>query len=206
MDEWAAIETERQALIDDLADATSAAWDTPSLCDEWKVRDVVGHLLSGTDMSVGRAIKGFATNRLDFNRFMARDAVARAAGDPAELLAAFRAQVTSHTTPPMTKPADVLLDTVCHAQDIRRPLGIKREFPAETLVVAADRVKGNGFPFGTKKRIAGLRLVASDTDWSTGDGAEVTGPLEALLMAMAGRPAALDDLSGPGLDTLRDRF
>lgn len=50
-----------------------------------------------------------------------------------------------------------------------------------------------------------LRLTATDLDWATGDGAEVLGPGEALLMAMAGRPHALDDLDGPGMATLRRR-
>lgn len=206
MDEWAAIETERRALADDLADLPPHAWDTPSLCERWKVRDVIGHLLSATEMTPGKAMKGFATNGLNFNTFMARDAVARAVGDRSQLLAAFRDAAGSRRTPPMTKPADVLLDTVCHAQDIRRPLGIERDIPVDALTIAADRIKGYGFPFGTKKRIAGLRLVATDAEWTTGDGPEVDGPLEALVMTMAGRASAVDDLSGPGLETLRTRI
>ena len=47
-------------------------------------------------------------------------------------------------------------------------------------------------------RARGVRLVASDLDWSHGRGPEVRGPGEALLMAMAGRRAALDDVDGPG--------
>ncbi len=62
-----------------------------------------------------------------------------------------------------------------------------------------------GSVLGNKDRIAGLRLVATDTDWSHGEGPEVRGPAEALLMATCGRRVALDDLQGPGLDTLRSR-
>jgi hypothetical protein len=47
-------------------------------------------------------------------------------------------------------------------------------------------------------RARGVRLVATDLDWSHGRGPEVRGNGEALLMAMAGRRAALDDLDGPG--------
>ena len=53
-------------------------------------------------------------------------------------------------------------------------------------------------------RTRGLRLVATDIDWSHGGGPEVRGPGEALLMAMAGRGDALKDLSGPGKDELAD--
>ena len=48
--------------------------------------------------------------------------------------------------------------------------------------------------------------MATDVDWTSGDGDEVTGPGEALLMAVAGRPHALSDLGGDGLPTLRKRI
>jgi hypothetical protein len=52
----------------------------------------------------------------------------------------------------------------------------------------------------------GLRLVATDVDWSVGAGPEVRGPGEAVLLAIAGRNATIDELSGPGLATLRPRL
>ena len=62
----------------------------------------------------------------------------------------------------------------------------------------ADFVKDDVHMFGAKKRIAGSRLTATDMDWSHGHGPEVTGPAEALVMMMAGRLVALEDLSGEG--------
>ena len=59
---------------------------------------------------------------------------------------------------------------------------------------------------GGKKRVAGLTLRASDTDWSHGDGPVVEGPAMSLLMVTAGRAAHLDELSGPGLDAVRRRL
>jgi hypothetical protein len=55
-----------------------------------------------------------------------------------------------------------------------------------------------------KRRHEGLRLVATDQEWSWGAGEEVTGPSEAL--AVTGRVVALDDLGGPGVDVLRNRL
>ena len=52
---------------------------------------------------------------------------------------------------------------------------------------------------------AGLRLQADDINWSWGSGPEVTGTAEAILMAVAGRPAALAGLSGEGLPMLAGR-
>jgi hypothetical protein len=86
-----------------------------------------------------------------------------------------------------------------------RPLGISRDLPEAHLVAVADFVKDDARIFGAKKRIVGLRLTATDMDWSHGNGPEVTGPAEALVMMMAGRLVALDDLSGEGKAALVTR-
>jgi hypothetical protein len=53
---------------------------------------------------------------------------------------------------------------------------------------------------GGARRIRGLRLIATDVDWSAGQGAEIRGTGEALLLAMTGRRSvAADELTGPGL-------
>ena len=71
---------------------------------------------------------------------------------------------------------------------------------------AANFLKGSNLLIGSKRRIAGLGLRANDLEWATGSGPEVTGPAISLLMAMTGRAAALDDLSGEGVATLRSRM
>ncbi len=55
-------------------------------------------------------------------------------------------------------------------------------------------------------RLQGLRLLATDQDWSWGTGQMITGPSEALVMAVAGRLIALEDLSGTGIGVLRTRL
>jgi hypothetical protein len=84
--------------------------------------------------------------------------------------------------------------------------------PQQLIAIPADRlgrvlglVPGNP-RLGAGRRIRGLRLRATDIDWTHGRGPEVTGTGEALLMAMAGRPAAVPDLGGPGLTTLAQRL
>ena len=67
------------------------------------------------------------------------------------------------------------------------------------------RLRPHRAAVGAFGRIRGLRLVATDFDWAAGKGAEVSGPGEALLMAMAGRGVALGELSGPGLPVLARR-
>ena len=55
-------------------------------------------------------------------------------------------------------------------------------------------------------RIRGLRLIATDLGFSAGLGPEVRGAAEPLLMAIAGRRAALSELSGPGQPKLARRI
>jgi hypothetical protein len=64
---------------------------------------------------------------------------------------------------------------------------------------------GSNLLIGSKRRIAGLTVKATDLDWSTGSGPAVTGPALSPLLAMTGRSAALADLSGEGVATLRSR-
>jgi hypothetical protein len=58
--------------------------------------------------------------------------------------------------------------------------------------------------FHVRKKLAGYRLVAGDAPWAAGDGHEITGPISALLLLLTGRPAALRQLSGPGVTRLRE--
>ncbi|MPZ67841.1 MAG: hypothetical protein GEU83_20945, partial [Pseudonocardiaceae bacterium] len=55
-------------------------------------------------------------------------------------------------------------------------------------------------------RVRGVRLAATDLDWSTGAGPEVRGTAEGLLMAIAGRRGVVSELSGPGQRKLADRI
>ena len=73
-------------------------------------------------------------------------------------------------------------------------------------MTVADTVKRIGFPLGAKKRIAGLRMTATDFDWSAGSGPSVEGPLASLIFVTAGRKAPLEDLSGEGKQTLQARM
>jgi uncharacterized protein (TIGR03083 family) len=98
-----------------------------------------------------------------------------------------------------------LTDGMIHQQDIRRPLGIPRAIDPERLRVALEFAKYAPRLLGAL-HARGVRLVATDMDWSHGRGPEVRGSGEALLMAMAGRSDALKDLTGPGKDKLAQRF
>jgi uncharacterized protein (TIGR03083 family) len=206
VDTWQAVDQERSALADDLAIFDADKWDAQSLCSEWKVRHVVGHLIGGADVKVGPFLVGMVKSGMNFNRCMAREGLAIGMAPPDELLGRFKKMIGTHHTPPGAKPEIMLLDLVCHSGDIRRPTGIERSVPETTLLTAAATVTHIGFPIQAKKRIAGLRVSATDSDWTSGDGPIVKGPLESLILVMAGRKAPLDDLSGEGAQMLQARM
>jgi uncharacterized protein (TIGR03083 family) len=207
VDEWVAVERERLDLAKDLAGIPDAAWDAQSLCAQWRVRDVVGHLVWG-ERGVGLAtgLVGMVKNGGSFNRFVAREGIANGNADPAALLAEFEANASSRKHPPGAPTVVMLADTLCHAQDIRRPLGLEHQYSDEVLDAVANVMKVAGFPFQAKKLLAGISLVATDGDWTTGQGPEASGPREALVMVMAGRRAALVDVTGPARATLDARL
>jgi len=206
IDVWGAVRDERNALLADLERLRPADWEAQSLCTEWRVRDVVAHLIGAVEASGAGLMLALVRHGFRLDRMLADDALRRSRGQtPDALIARFRGILGSQRHPPGTRPANILCDTVLHGQDIRRPLGLRRDFPAERMTEVLDFVASSTGAYGARRRIAGLHLRATDADWSYGEGAEVTGRAEPLLMSLAGRPAALGELGGEGLTILRSR-
>jgi len=201
---WPVIHAERQALANDLAGLSAAQWQTASLCAGWTVQDVVGHMVAAARLTPGRFFGRFISSGFNFDKMAAKDVAAETAGGSAGTLAGFNEILSRTTSPP--GPIDAMLgENLIHPEDIRRPLGIKHEYPTDAVVRTLDFFKKSNLLIGAKSRVAGLTLKATDADWSYGSGPEVSGPAHSLLMAMTGRKAVLEDLSGDGLDTLRSR-
>lgn len=203
-DVWAAVAAERGALGDDLDRLSEEQWRAQSLCHAWSVRDVVAHMTATGRLTPGSFVRRFAAARFDFQRFADREIRRNLGPDPAATLAGFR-EIQHSTTSPPGPTVSWLGEAIVHAEDIRRPLGIRHEYDADSLRRVADFYKSSNTLIGTKNRIAGLSLRATDIDWTHGEGEEVSGPMLSLLMAMTGRRAACADLGGPGLETLRKR-
>ena len=181
-------------------------WEQPSLCEGWRVRDVVGHILYGNELRLWTLPWKLARFGFSSDRSGEHYSIQRAEGrSPAELVEAFDRRDPWAGTCRVFPPRLTLLDRLVHHQDIRRPLGRDRTIPDERLVAVLDAAPELGSVFGSKRRTRGLRLEATDVGWSWGQGPVVTGPGEALLMAMLGRRVALDDLTGPGLDRFRSQ-
>lgn len=201
---WPVIAQERGALANDLSSVSDAQWQTPSQCTGWSAHDLLAHMLATARMTKGAFLGKFAGSGFNFDTMANKDIKKYGAGGPAATLAAFKDAQNATTSPP--GPVDSWLgETLIHGEDIRRPLGIKHEYPIDAVVRVLNFYKNSNLIVGAKKRIAGVTLKATDTDWSTGSGPDVEGPAMSLLMVMTGRSSALADLTGPGVETLRSR-
>jgi len=201
---WSLIRTERAALVADLAGLSVDQWATPSLCSGLVVREVLAHLTAGASLNAVRWLAGVIRCRFDFDKQVAMRLAEQLGETPAETLERFRRVVPSRTKPPL--PAVAMLgETIVHAEDIRRPLGIRRDYPTEAVTRVAEYYQGSDQVVLAKGRIGDLHLVANDGPFTTGSGALVSGSTLALTMAMTGRAAYLDDLDGDGVERLRER-
>jgi len=197
------VNDERSALAEDLRGLTAEQWSTLSLCSSWTVRDVACHLAAEEAIGLPRMLGKIAAAGFSAARASDRDIARWRPRADSDIIA--------HATSPglrgafKLQPPGALSEVFLHSQDIRRPLGLSRQHPTDCLVAMAETLATKPVGTGAKKRIKGLRLRATDVDWSHGDGPEVTGPAEALILAAAGRRAALADLAGEGKETLAAR-
>ena len=201
---WRYVDSERASLAEFLSGLSVAEWTTPSLCSGWTVQAVAAHVISSPQTRAWPVVAGLIRYRGDFNRLILEEGRrAAATHSPEQIIAQYHQYAGSRRHPLGTTPADPLLDVLIHGQDITIPLGYHREMPPEAARAAADRIWTKSFPFKARKRLAGVRLVATDIPWTVGQGPEIRGPISALLLLLSNRPTpAHPHLSGPGLPIL----
>ena len=205
---WAVIAAQRIELADLLGGLTAGDWQQPSLCAGWTIRDVAAHL---TLQQVGLA--GTAAMMLhwrgNLDRTIQAAACRRAAALSAgEIIETIRSTATGRRHTVGVTYLETLTDALVHSQDIAIPLGRRLDAPPRVAATAAGRLLSMRWPppLPATRNVRGFRLAATDVSWSAGEGPEITGPMTALLLACAGRAAALAQLSGPGVTGLAARF
>ncbi len=209
---------ERRELANVLETLSVEQWATASLCGAWTVRGVAGHLLMPLVEPIPKFLLTMLSTGLNFDKANVKLSNGVAERPTSEIVAGLRDHADRRFAPPGLGAISPLTDLVIHGQDIRRPLGLERTFPAGTIELVLDRVAGGSKGFVPKSRVQGLRFEATDIDWSAGPepgssvaGSSVasqlvTGTAEAMLLSIAGRTVALDDLAGDGVATLRTRL
>jgi uncharacterized protein (TIGR03083 family) len=201
---WSAAHAERAALAEDLTGLTDAQWAQPSLCGRWVIEEVVAHLTAAASTGPLRWFASVLGARFNFDLHNDRRLAEHRGATPAETLDRFRRVIASTTSAPGPTAA-WLGEVIVHAQDIRRPLGLRRTPSVEAVTAVAGFYAGRNFTVASRTTIEGLRVEATDGSFATGTGPLVRGTTLALTMAMAGRRAYCDDLTGPGVPTVRAR-
>jgi uncharacterized protein (TIGR03083 family) len=196
---------ERRDFVDFLDGLSAEQWEQPSLCELWRVRDVVAHVVSYEELSRWQLVRRFVKGGLLPPRINALGVAEYAPRSTKQLTQLMRSSIPPRGLTSAFGGMIALVDGTIHQQDIRRPLGQQRVIPPDRLHRVLNYALTSPATRGAR-RTRGVRLVALDLDWNHGDGLEVTGPAEALLMAMAARPDAFNQLSGPGKELLARRI
>ena len=187
---WQHIDRERADLADILDALPPQAWLQPSLCKGWSVRDVGAHLTFAharmRDVAWPAMRTGFRYNA------MIKYAAVNSRLTHEQIVDTLRSFVGSRRRAPFVTELEPLLDILVHTQDICVPLHIEHAMPADAAVAAVDRVLSLPWHMRLWKPPSGVRLVATDADWSYGDGIVVEAPIHAHLLRLTGRQSPPD--------------
>lgn len=196
---------ERADMADFLASLRPEQWEQASLCSGWRVRDVAAHVVSYEEHGTGDLIRRVVEARFRPGQVNNLALAEYAALDPDDLVEFLRNHLTPRGATGRFGGRVGLVDALIHHQDMRRPLGMRRQIPTERLqcalpfAVTAPPLRG----FWNAR---GVRLIATDLDWTRGKGPEARGPAEAVLMVLAGRRDVARELTGPGAPILEQRL
>jgi uncharacterized protein (TIGR03083 family) len=203
----AAIADERRRIADLVESLSPEQLAVPSLCGDWTVKQVAGHLLAAVAAPRSAVLPAIVRSGFKIHKANARLAVLTAARPAADLAGALRANAENPFRPPVVGYPGQLTDLQVHGQDMRRPLGLPHGLRLDRLRVSLDFLTGGrAYGFVPRRRLAGLRFEATDLDWGWGAGPLLAGPAEALILAMTGRAVAFGEVDGPGVPVLRRRL
>lgn len=189
---------ERQRTARDLAIISDSAWDLPSLCEGWRCRDVLAHLVwlaeSSRPSAMADVAKTFRPPQAAIRR------IARKLGDAdvSELLHRLDAAAVGGFLLPGAGPQVALAEVLTHRADITRVTDGPTRSSDERTAAAIDALRELWWFYGVPRRVRDARLVADDAGFEVGpsDGPEVRGPGTSLLLALAGRPGVRSELRG----------
>jgi len=184
-------------------------WSQSSLCDGWTNHDVLAHLVVGCSAGAVAVTAEILCHGGSFDR--ANAALARSLASirsPAELLDDFALLTERPRGLGRYFPRRLLLgDHITHELDIVFALGREPAIPVDGLVSVLNTQVSVPNPFVPAFRNSrGLRLSATDADWTHGvAGPIVRGRAAELVSVLGNRPAMLPRLEGDGVEVLVSR-
>ncbi|MEV6239200.1 maleylpyruvate isomerase family mycothiol-dependent enzyme [Lentzea sp. NPDC051838] len=184
---WAAIRAERLDQAELLNSLTDEQWNAPTLCEGWRVKEVVAHTTLPFHSSKARVLKEILKSAGRFNHAsdrMAKADAARLSKD--ELVGILKSNADHRWTPPGGGPAGALSHEIIHGLDITTALGLGRKVPHDRLKLVLDGMTPRSVKyFGAD--LDGKRLEATDLDWTFGEGTPIRRPAQELLLLVCGR-------------------
>ncbi len=192
------IAANRRALAAALDTLTAAQWRAPSLCTGWTAAHVLAHQIMPFRISEADFMAGLHRCGGDFTKFSDEIAELDSRLPPAELVTVLRDNADTPWAPPDGGLTGALSHDVIHGLDITWPQGLAYEIPATAATTVLDALTGSktqtifGFP------LDGIEVVATDLDWSTGQGDTLTGRSRDLVPLLAGRAVPHDLFEGAG--------
>ncbi len=184
-------------------------WTRPSLCDAWSTHDVLAHLVAGYSATPGAVAVEMLRHGGSFDR--ANTAMARslaATRTPEKLLDEFELLMHRPRGLGRVFPPRLLLgDHVTHELDICFAIDREPTIEPDALAAVLETQVALPNPFVPAFRNSrGLRLRATDIDWSHGTtGPVVEGTAAELVSVLGNRPRMLCRLTGEGAELLATR-
>lgn len=190
------ITAEFLALASVLGSATDAQWDTPSLCEGWRIREVVAHLTMPARYSQDAFMDELRSCGYDFGRLSNMIAARDGALPTKELVANLNSEILHQWTPPEGGQLGALNHVVIHSLDATVPLSDPHRVDPETIRIILDELTVGGVHthFGTA--IDNRHLEAIDIDWAHGTGRRLCGPAHELALVLCGRTLVSSRLEG----------
>lgn len=192
------IAAHRRSLADALDTLTAEQWRAPSLCAGWTAVHVLAHQTMPFRISEQDFMAGLQRCGGDFTKFSDEIADRDSQLPPGELVSVLRDNADTPWSPPGGGLTGALSHDVIHGLDITWPRRLAYGIPEHAAATVLDSLTatGNrtlfGFPLG------GVRVVATDLDWSSGQGAELAGRSRDLIPLLAGRAVPHDLFAGAG--------
>jgi uncharacterized protein (TIGR03083 family) len=182
-----AIASERRELADLLGGLPAESWETQTLCEGWRVREVVAHVTMPFRYSTPRFVAELFRSGGKFNRMADRCARRDAKVDTQELVSTLKDNATHPWKPPGGGYQGALTHDVIHGLDIMVPLEIDRPVPPDRLRIVLQGITKPAplKHFGVD--LSGIALRADDLDWSFGSGTPLTGKAQDLALTLCGR-------------------
>lgn len=168
-------------LADVLETAGQEVWDRPSLCQGWRVREVVAHVTMPSRLTSEQFGAEMAAAHGDFQSLSDTVATRDSTLPITEHLANLRSTSLAAWQPPGRGAIGALNHAVVHSLDITNALNLPAPCSPEAARVILDSVTTDGVAAHFGIDLSDYQLRATDLDWTWGHGKPISGPSAELI-------------------------